>query len=210
MTAHSAGHAGFLNHGAHLFLHALPDDGEIRFGQTAQQLLRDLRPGQNSVAHRPNGGHMAADVDSPPFKDLAADGSGGAQAGREPPGKMSAAAHVVAAVVMNVGRIVGVAGARNLHQVCVIARARVGVLDDDAQRRARGVAVQYAAEKFGCVGFLAGCGALVPARCAARHLGEQSVAVNRLPGGQAVDYHADSRAVAFTEDRDSEVRSPDG
>ena len=142
---------------------------------------------------------MTSDQDAAALENLAADGSCRAQAGCETAGEVAAAAHIVAAMVLDIGRIVGVTGPGGLHEVCVVAGARVGIADHDAQRRACCAVLEHAAENLRLVGFLARRRALVAARRTAGHLQKKRVPVNLFPGGQAVDHNADGGAVALAE-----------
>ena len=72
------------------------------------------------------------------MQQLLADAARDAKRCRQPAGKMPAARDVLKAAEFDLRGIVGMSGARNIHEIAVILRAGVGVSDDSAERRAAG------------------------------------------------------------------------
>ena len=66
---------------------------------------------------------------------------------------MSAAAMVLIAVIFAFCRVIGVPRARNI--AVVVARACVGIGNEDAKRCARGLALKYTADDAKFIGFYA-------------------------------------------------------
>ena len=72
------------------------------------------------------------------MQQMLADAARNAKRRRQPAGKMPAARDVLKAAEFDLRGIVGMSGARNIHEIAVILRAGVGVSDDSAERRAAG------------------------------------------------------------------------
>ena len=123
---------------------------------------------------------------------------------------MTAAPHVVVAVVTHRPGIIRVTGTRQTLEFVVIHRARVGVFDDRAERRAGGDIVEDARTDLRHILFLAGRGCAVVAGCAAVHLKLYLVKIKVFSGGQSVDDNADSYAVTLSENRNFNIVTPCG
>ena len=96
-----------------------------------------------------DGGHVGGHQNPPALEQLPGDGPGEHQRRRKPAGEVAAAPDVVVVSVLHIGGVVGVAGPGQHPQAAVILGALVGVLDDGAQGRAGGDAIQQAAEHLG-------------------------------------------------------------
>ncbi len=99
---------------------------------------------------------------------------------------MPAAARVVEAVVAEGAGVVGVAGARLVGKIFVVARPGIGVFDDGADWCTGGKAVIGAGEDAGQIGFAAGGRLFVFPGGAAGHFGEDKVLVEGHAGWEAV------------------------
>ena len=74
-------------------------------------------------------------------QQLQTDAARDAERRGQPPGKMSAARSVLRAAELDLRGIVRVAGAGDIHQIFIVAGARIRVADDGRERRAAGPAV---------------------------------------------------------------------
>src|SRR5580658_6198854 len=115
----------------------------------------------------------------------------------------SAAAMIAQAVLLLVG-VVGVSGTEAVAQLVVVARARVGILDDESDRRAGGAPLEHAREDAHLIG-------LAPLADEVRGAGAAAIDVRlQLRLGQwqsrraAVDDAAHRRTVALAEGGDAE------
>ena len=113
----------------------------------------------------------------------------------------AAAARVAQAVLLPVG-VVGVTGAKALRDVAVVLAALVLVADQQADRRAGGVALVDAGQDLHLVGLLPLGDELAAAGAAPVQLGLDVGLRQRQAGRAAVDHAADGRAMGFTEIRD--------
>ena len=142
---------------------------------------------------------LGANINAAAVQDLFGDAASDAQRCCEPTGKMTAAAHVGEAFVMDIGGVVGVGWARMIEQIAVIFRALVGVENVGQKREASGHAVHHASCQMHGVGFLALGREFARARRATRHETRQLRFVDGFAWRHAVDLHADHFAVAFAE-----------
>src|SRR5690606_29548853 len=127
-------------------------------------------------------------------------GHGGrGETGRRTP----AAARITDAVFLPVG-VVGVAGAEGARDLAVVLAALVGVADQQADRRAGGLALVHAAQDLHRVGLVALGDELAGAGAAAVQVALDVGLTERHAGRAAVDDAADGRAVGFAEVGDPE------
>ena len=97
------------------------------------------------------------------------------------------------------------AGTRHLEEVVVVARARVGVLDDGGKGSPTGGTVDVeTAHDAGAVLLAAGRGPAALAGCAACHEGSKGVLVNNDARGQALDNAANGGGVRLSKHGDTE------
>src|SRR5690242_1455965 len=96
------------------------------------------------------------------------------------------------------------ARAESVLDLLVVARTRVGVLDEDADGRARGLAFEHTGQDAHDVAFLALADELRGAGAAAIHVALQVGFSERQAGRTAIDYAAQRRAMAFAESGDGE------
>ena len=151
---------------------------------------------------------MPADADAAPLQNLAADRAGKHQGGSQASGKMTAAADVVEAVIMQIGGIIGMPGARHIQQIAVVLGPGVGVFNYGAERSAGCGVVEKTAHHLWKIALLARGRGLVLPRRAAFHLREDRIHIDRFPGRQAVDHNADGNAMAFPKDGNADHFTP--
>ena len=137
---------------------------------------------------------------------LLGDGAGGHHRRRQPRRGAAAAARIAQAVLLQVG-VVGVAGAEGLRDLAVVLAALVGVADQQADRRAGGLALVHAREDLDLVLFLALRDVAAGAGAAPIEVG-LDVGFRQLHAGRAaVDHAADRRPVRLAEVGDREERA---
>ena len=172
-----------------------------------KRVIGNMRPGlkgHGQVANLSHATHEACAVlrRQPLFGDSAGGHHRCRQAGR----RATAATRVAQAVFVQVG-VVGVTGAEGVQDIAVVLAALVGVLDQQTDRRACGLAFVNAGEDFDRIG-------LVALRHVPAGAGPAAVQVvldvgfsQIHPWRAAVDHAADGRAVGFTEVGDCEKLS---
>ena len=114
-------------------------------------------------------------------------------------GEMSAAPGVLIALVLGIGRVVGVTGAQQVCSFGIVAAAGVLVADDHRHGGAGGAALVHAGEELHNVGLGAGGGKPIAPGAAAVHCGGDGGLVHGQACGQTVQHRADGRAVALSE-----------
>ena len=132
------------------------------------------------------------------LQPLARHRTGGHGGCRQPGRRTATAARIADAVLAPVG-VVGMAGAEGVEQVAVVLAALVGVLDQQADRRAGGQAFVDARQDLDRIGLVALGHVAAGAGAAAVELGLDVFHAQRQAGRTAVDHAADGRAVAFAE-----------
>lgn len=115
----------------------------------------------------------------------------------------AAAAEVADAVFLLIGEV-GVGGAEDVAQFLVVGGTLVGVAHDEADGRTGGLALEYAADDFQRVVFLAAGGEGALSRAAAVELLLNEAQVHLYAGGHAVYHAPDGGTVAFTEGGETE------
>ncbi len=127
---------------------------------------------------------------------------GRGQAGR----RAAAAARVAQAVFVQIG-VVGMTGPEGLQDVAVVLAALVGVFDQEADRRAGGLALVHAGQDFHRVGFVALRHMAAGAGAAAIQITLNVGLRERHAGRAAVNHAANGRTVGFTKIGDCEKGS---
>ena len=124
--------------------------------------------------------HAHAEFSGEPFF---CDDRGGYTHGRFARGRAPAAAMIADAVLLQI-RVVGVRRPERVDEIVVVLGARIGVADQERDRRAGGASFEYAGKDLDVVGF-------VPLRCVAAFAGRAPIKVgaeifrgNASPGGQ--------------------------
>ena len=112
---------------------------------------------------------------------------------------MAAAGCVLEAAVFDLGGVVRVPGAGAISQCFIITGVGIVIVDHGGNWRAAGKAIQNAAEKFGAILFLAGCGPVMLPRCPAVQELLQFLQVNGQPRRDPVQGHADGGTVGLAE-----------
>ena len=95
---------------------------------------------------------MRHDLNAACLERLQRDAARDAQRGRQAAGEMPAASDIVHVVILHARREVRMSRTGLAAQLGVVLGARVGVLDDRGDRRARGVSINYAGDNAGGVG----------------------------------------------------------
>ena len=113
---------------------------------------------------------------------------------------MSAAGDVVHVVILHARGEIRMARAGLAAQLGVVLGARVGVLDDRGDRRARGVSINYAGDNVGGVGLAALGRGLVTAGGATVQKGLQLLLINGDTCRNAIERAADGGGVRLAED----------
>ena len=169
-----------------------------------ERVFVDLRPVPAIAvdAVRPDLHQGAADAHGAAQHD-AGDGAGG-DAHRGFARRGTAAAAIVADAVFQVVGQVGVARAELLGDRGIVARPLVLVLDQQADRRAGGDALEHAGQDADLVGFLPLGGEFRLARAALVQPGLDVGLGQRQQRRAAIDHAADRRPVAFAPCRDPE------
>ena len=148
--------------------------------------------------------HAAAELGAEFFlQPFLGHGAGGHHGRGQPRRGAAAAARVADAVFAPIG-VVGMAGAEGLQDLPIVLAALVGVPDEQADRRAGGLALVDAGEDFHRIGFVALGDELGGAGAAAVQVGLDVGFAQAHAGRAAVDHAADGRAVGFTEVGDRE------
>ena len=166
---------------------------------------RVVERAQRLVAHVRHAQQMGAHAYAALCQHLERDAAGGAQGRREPAREVAAAGDVLVAVPLCPRGVVGVARARHRHEVVVVARAGVRVLDHDGERRAaRGALWVEAAHDAWQVRLLARRRPRALAGCATRHETPERLHVDHVAGGEPLHDAADGRGVRLSEHGDPE------
>ena len=106
-----------------------------------ERLFVDRRVKRRIVRYRADRHDPRPHPDALSCQYLQAEPAGNAQRRCQPAGKMSAARTVLRAAELDLRGIVRVAGAGDIHQIFIVAGARIRVADDGCERRAAGPAV---------------------------------------------------------------------
>ena len=147
-------------------------------------------------------GEVGGDANAARGEQLQGDAAGGADGCREPTREVPASRHILVSVPLGMGREVRMARPGRVEDVVVVARAGVGVLDDDGERGPAGLtALVEAGKDVWLVGLLAGRRPICLARGASRHEGTQLVEIGGKARGQPLDHAADGCGMGLSEDR---------
>ncbi len=132
--------------------------------------------------------------------------TGGHRGRRQPRRRAPAAARVAQPVLTPVG-VIGVAGAKALRDVAVVLAALILVADQQADRRAGGLALVHAREDLDPIRLIALGDELAGAGPPPIQVGLDVGLRQRHAGRTAVDDAADRRAMGFTKVRDGKQRA---
>ena len=177
------------------------EDGEGFFGKSR---YIGVEVAEGAVGDAGEFLQVGADADAEAKQGALRDRARRDERGGEAAAEMPAAAVILEAVVLDEGGVVGVRGTRK--GAGIVAALRIGIFDEDAQRRAGGMPFENAGDETERVLLDAGGG--IPAAGAAK--GEfffDEGGIDGDAGGKAVDNGADGFAVAFAEQRDGDGRS---
>ena len=207
-TFNGAAHAvqGFFG-GQNGGLHGLPgvvvQNGEGLRRQGVKELLCGMR-GKEHVLGVTHGGQMRPYVDAPAGQNLLGDSPGDAQRGCQAAGEVAAAPHVGAAIPLDQGGVVRMAGPGLVPQLRVVRRVLAAVPDDGAQRRAAGSAVFQAGEELRHVGLFSGGGEGARSRLPPVQKPLELLRIDLLSGGEPIDLNPDGLSVGLAEDADAQ------
>ena len=151
---------------------------------------------------------MTSHGHAPSGKYLTAYRSRKGQRSGESAAEMSAATHIVVSVVAHGAGIVRVSRTRQPLKLVVIHRSGICVLNDRAERCARGSFAQYARAYLRHVLFLAGGGSGIITGGAAVHLKLYLIKIDLFARRKAVNYNAYSDAVALAKYRNLYIIAP--
>src|SRR5690606_15984821 len=136
-------------------------------------------------------------------QELARDGTCRHAHGGFPRGGTAAATVIAETVFLHIG-VVGVTGTEGARDLGVILAALVGVLDQQADRGAGGLALEYAGQDLHGIRFATLGGVAAGAGLAAVQFALQVFLGQRQAGRTAIDDGTQGRAVGFTEGGDAE------
>ena len=176
-------------------LHGFP--GGLIYG--GEGLLRRGGAQGGGVLHIADGADAGDDFNAPALQNLQADAPGDAQGGRQPAGKVAAAGIVLTAEIFHVGGIVRVARPGHRGEGSVVLGAGVPIADDGGQGHAAGGISPQPRQKLRGVRLFAGGGIGVAAGSPALQEALQGLKIDLLPGGDALQGHADGGGVGLAE-----------
>ena len=144
-------------------------------------------------------GDVRADGNPLFFEPLQAQAARRAQGQGQPAGKRTAAAHVVPAAVLDMCRIVAVAGPGHVFELAVVRAVHIGVFKQEHKRRAAGFPVRKPGHTPGRVGLPPARRKGRPARRAARQEATQRLHIRLKARREPLDHTADRRRVRLPE-----------
>ena len=157
--------------------------------------------GKRCVLHACTLGNMGVDLYAQAVQHRLADRARRNACRRNAAREVPAAARVLKALVLGVGRVVGVAGAQQVGGFGVVAAAGIQVADHQGDGRAGGAALIHAGEELHGVGLGAGGGKTIPAGAAAVHGRGNRGLIHRQARGQPVEHCPHGRSMALTKNR---------
>ena len=177
-------------------LHGFPG-GLIHGGK---DLLRRGGGQGGRILHITDGADAGDDFNAPALQNLQTYAPGNAQGSRQAAGEVAAAGIVLKTEVFHIGGVVRVARPGHRGKGGVVLGAGVPIADDGRQGHAAGGIPPQPGEKLRGVRLLAGGGIGVAAWGPALHEALQGLKIDLLPGGDALQGHADGRGMGLTED----------
>ena len=151
------------------------------------------------VLHRTNLPDMGAHINTPLGQNLFCHRPCKDQGSRQAARKVAAAPVVVAAVVADMGRIIGMA--RSGQIILIIPGPGIGVFNDAAEGRTTGTALKQAGQNLDGVGLPPGRGQQIFTRSPAVHFPCHGLHIQHQSRGDVFQYHTDGRAVGFSKNR---------
>ena len=142
---------------------------------------------------------MGADLDAHFLQPLLAQAACNTQGSGEPTGEMSAACRILEAAVFDLGGVVRMTGPGTVLEIFIVTGTGVLIVNHCGNGGTAGIAVQDACQKFRPVLLLPGCGPVVLTRCPAVEESLQFFQIYGKSRRDAVQGHADGRAVGLTE-----------
>ena len=183
------------NSRAHLLSPAVVQHGEGLACQGAQ----GLHTVQCGVADPIDGADVAADPNLFLCQQLPGHRPCRHQRGGEPAGEVAAPPVVQVPLALDEPGVIPVTGPGGVAQRLIVGGVLVEILNDQAQRRPGGLALKKPGEDVNFVRLLPGGGQAVLPRGPAGQLARHSGHVQRQPGGNSLQHHADGAAVGFAE-----------
>ena len=162
---------------------------------------------QGGVGDAVDGADVGAHPHAPQGQRLLGHRTGGHQGGGEAAGEVSAAPVVLAPLALDEAGIVPMAGPGGVADGLIVLGVLVGVANEHGQRRAGGLALEYAGEHLHRVALPAGGSGGVLAGLPPVQLPLNGLQIQLQAGGDALQHHADGRAVGLAENHVSHVGS---